>query len=198
MPHPARRSLRAFGILATLSGALLLPGTAAAHAALVSSSPAAGAVVEAPLDEVVLTFDEAVAGASSFSVLDTGGSTIATGSPDATDPTVMRASLPPLGGGDYKVEWTSVAQDGDVERGTFSFNVVVPAPPVGSPTPTTTPLATDSPTVLPSAVPTATPVPSAAGDGGTGSGTDVLLPIAIVGLLIGGGLALLLRRPGRA
>jgi LPXTG-motif cell wall-anchored protein len=174
--------------------ALLLPTGVAAHAELVSSSPAADSVVEAPLEEVVLTFDEAVVGNSSFTVLDTAGNPIATGSPDPADPTVMRASLPALGGGLYTVEWTSVGEDTGVEHGTFSFNVVVPAPPVGTPAAT----ATDEPSA-PNATATAgitsTPAPSPTGGGETGNdSTAVLLPIAIVGLLIGGGLAFLLRR----
>lgn len=183
---------RALAAIGGLLLSLILPSVALAHAELVSSSPAADAVVEAPLEAVVLTFDEAVVGASAFSVLDTEGMTIATGNPDPTDPTVMRAILPALGEGEYKVEWTSVAEDGDVERGTFSFNVVVPAPPVATPTaaPSDEPTTAPTPTTAASPDPTALPAPTGDGD----NTTEVLLPIAIVGLLIGGGLAVILRR----
>ena len=174
--------------------ALILPSVASAHAELVSSSPAAGSVVEPP-SEVVLTFDETVVGNSSFSVLDAGGTTVATGGPDSADPTTMRATLPLLPAGVYEVQWVAVAEDTDVERGTFTFTIVdpTPSPATSTPAPTDEPIPTPTPTTAPSPAATAAPTPSASGDGG-GSGSDVLLPIALVGLLVGGGLAVMLRR----
>jgi methionine-rich copper-binding protein CopC len=184
----------AVGLLITL----LVPSAVAAHAELVSSTPAAGEVVTTPPTEVVLRFDEAVVGNSSFSVLDSSGATLATGTPDPADTTTMRATFPPLGAGQYAVQWTSVATDTDVERGMFTFSYAVPAPPVGTPapTPTASSSTTESPAILPSAAPT--DAPSSAGDGSSVGGTQVLLPIAIVGLLVVAGLAYFLRRRGSA
>ena len=59
-------------------------------------------------------------------MLDATGSTVVTGLPDPADPTIMRAALPTLGAGAYEVQWTSVAEDADVERGTFRFTIAAP------------------------------------------------------------------------
>jgi len=149
---------------------LMLTGSVVAHAELVSSTPAAGEVLTTAPAEVVLTFDEAVVGNSSFSVLDPSGATIATAGPDPDEPTIMRATLPSLEPGVYEVQWTSVAADTDVERGTFTFTIAE--------------------------APTASPVPSGSGGVTSGSGSEALIPIAVVALLIGGGLVYFLRRRG--
>jgi copper resistance protein C len=185
-------SRHGFAVAAGLLIALPLPALVAAHADLVSSDPADGAVLTEPPAEVVITFSEAMIGDSSFSVLDIDGATLATGGLDPIDPTVLRAPLPTLGAGPYTVQWTSVADDGDVLRGTFRFSVAVPAPPVPTPTPAESPSAVAEPTPP---APTPTPTPSAAADhGGTGGGTDVLVAIAVAALLVAGGLAFFLRR----
>ncbi len=189
-------SRRAFALAAGLLIALLLTAPVAAHAELVSSDPADGAVLTEPPAEVVLTFSEGVVGDSSFSVLDVDGATLATGGIDPADPAVMRATLPTLGAGRYTVQWTSVADDGDILRGTFTFSVAVPAPPVPTPTPAPTegPSAAPSPTAAPTPAPTPTSAPSDSPDGDAGGGTDVLLPIAVVAVLIVAGVAFFLRR----
>jgi len=181
-------------MLVSLVIAGVLPAIVAAHAELVSSTPAAGSVVEAPLAAVVLTFDEAVVGNSSFSVVDTSGAVVATGGPDPAQPTVMRASLPPLAGA-FEVKWTSVAEDGDIEHGTFTFTVVAPTPPPASATPITSASPTVSAEASSAPSPTASPGPA---DAGNGSDTDVLVPIAVVGILVGVGLGWFLRRRGAA
>jgi len=177
---------------------LILPSVALAHAELVSSTPADGAVVENP-SEVVLRFDEPVVGNSSFTLHDSSGATVATGSPDPVDPTSMRATFPPLGPGVYTVEWTSVAEDTGVERGTFTFTVTEPtaAPPTPTPVPSDEPATEAPPTATEAPSPTVPPTAPPGGSGGDTTG-DVLLPIAVVGLLIGGGLAFFLRRRSAA
>jgi copper resistance protein C len=190
-------SRRAFAVAAGLLIGLPLPALVAAHADLVSSDPADGAVLTEPPAEVVITFSEALVGESAFSVLDVDGATLATGGPDPADPTVMRATLPTLGAGMYTVQWTSVAEDGDVLRGTFTFSYAVPAPPVPTPTATEGPSIAPGPTPAPTppASPSPTPAPSAAGDdGGTDGGSDVLVAIVVAALLVAGGLAFFLRR----
>lgn len=195
-------------LAAAVAAALLmiaLPGSAAAHAELVTSTPADGEILATAPAEVVLTFSEAPGPRSSAAVLDGTGATIATGGPDSSDATVIRVALPVLAPGAYEVQWTTVAEDGHIERGTFSFSVAestappATAPPASTDRPTVAPLATDEP--APSEAPTdlvIAPAPSAAG-GSTGSGgMDVLLPILAVVILVGGGFAVMLRRRGAA
>jgi hypothetical protein len=135
---------------------------------------------------------------SSIVVKNTSGATVASGSVDPEDDTRMVATpATPLGIGTYTVEWTSVALDGHVERGAWTFEVGVAAPPASSPPASTTPSA--APTVagatpLPSLAPT--PVPSADGSS-TGSGSDVLLPIIVALIILGAGAAYLLSRRNR-
>jgi methionine-rich copper-binding protein CopC len=194
---------------AALAGLLLLllrPGIVAAHAALVTSTPAVGEVSPTVPPEAVLTFSEALQPGSTFDLLDDTGATVATGAPDPANDTVMRVALPPLKPGVYEVRWTSVAADGDIERDTFSFTVAAANPPL--PLPTLTPASTEAATAVPTAAPAptgeptgglmATPAPSEGGGSATGGGTDVLLPILAVVVLVGGGLALMLRRRGPA
>lgn len=184
---------RALAIAGGLVVALLIPGTAAADAELVSTIPADRAVLADLPTEVVLTFDEAITDRSSFAVLDESGATVAEGALDPADPTTMRGALPVLAPGTYEVQWVAQSADGHLPRGTFTFTVVEPTPAPATPTPPPSDEPTTEPTPTPAATPAATASP-APGDSGGGDSTDVLLPIAIVGLLIGGGLAFFLRR----
>lgn len=187
---------RALAIAGGLVVALLIPGTAAADAELVSTIPADGAVLADLPTEVVLTFDEAITDRSSFAVLDESGATVAEGALDPADPTTMRGALPVLAPGTYEVQWVAQSADGHLPRGTFAFTVAEPTPAPATPTPPPSDEPTTEPT--PTATPAATASP-APGDSGSGDdSTDVLLPIAIVGLLIGGGLAFFLRRRSAA
>jgi len=181
---------------------LVAPAVALAHVELLSSSPAPGEVVEAGPVEVVLTFDLPVVGRSSFSVLDANGSSVATGGPDPAEPTVMRTTIPELSAGTYTVKWTSVAEDGYVENGSFTFAVAVPSPPISTATPGPT-VAVTAPTVAPSEAPSASPAASpspapSAGDEPGSDATAAYLSIVIAGLLTGGGLAWFLRRRSAA
>jgi methionine-rich copper-binding protein CopC len=175
---------------------LMLTGSVVAHAELVSSTPTAGEVLTTAPTEVVLTFDEATVGNSSFDVVDAGGTTVATGGPDPADPTIMRATLPPLEPGVYEVQWTSVAEDKDVEHGTFTFTIAEPTEPPATPTPAPTDQPSPSAPATLTPGPTASPAPSGSGDVTSGSGSEALIPIAVVALLIGGGLVYFVRRRG--
>ena len=106
----------------------------------------------------------------------------------------------PLAPGDYTVEWVSIADDGDLLRGTVAFSV---ATATGSPAATTPSTATSvepsvAATVSPSAAATAeaaTPAASAASSSDTGgTGSDVILPIAIVLIVAAAGAFYLVRR----
>jgi hypothetical protein len=98
--------------------------------------------------------------------------------------------VPDLAPGDYEVRWTTLsAEDGELDRDTWSFTVV--AAPTPSPTPE------PSPTAVPSAAATVeapTPAPSTAADGNAGGGSDAILPIIIVLIIGAAGAFYLVRR----
>jgi hypothetical protein len=105
----------------------------------------------------------------------------------------------PLAPGDYEVKWVSVADDGDLLRGTLTFTVAA-APPTAEPTQTPAATASEAPTTAPTATPSEpTPSPSSfLGENGadTGSG-DVVLPIVVALVVIGVGAVYLLGRRNR-
>lgn len=110
-----------------LAAALLaLPSTTLAHAELVSTDPAADAVLERAPEAVTLTFD---------GELDTDGSALVVTGPDGADAgsggvdldvadrNVLSATLGIDEDGEYTVEWTAQSEDGHQERGSYTFRV---------------------------------------------------------------------------
>ncbi len=197
----SHRSVRRGAALLLLASFAMLisPGVAAAHADLVTATPADKATVPAPVTEVSGIFSEAMTpSGSSLLVKDTSGATVAGGTVDPADTTRMVATpATPLGAGSYSVEWTSNSVDLDVERGTWTFAVTA-APPSAAATPSAASSAAPSASagvVKPSASAGLTPLPSAAG-GTTGSG-DVILPILVALVVIAAGSVYLLSRRNR-
>ena len=183
--------------------ALSLPALVLAHAELETATPADGATVTEPVEEISGIYSEAMTpDGSSLVVKDSDGATVASGDVDPEDDTRMVATpATPLGNGRYRVESTATSADGHTERTIWRFTVAV------APTPSPTPVTTTAPSVAPSVAPTpapATPVPSPAptpvpsADGSpTGSGNDVLLPIIFALIILGAGAAYLLSRRNR-
>jgi methionine-rich copper-binding protein CopC len=173
-----------------------LPGVAAAHSELESANPADGAVLDASPPEIVLTFSETLdPQKSSISLRDASGAEVAGARVDPDDDTVMRFTPPTLAPGAYEIRWTSVAEDGDLLRGTVHFEVAaaeVTSSPTAEPSESPSAVATASagPTTAPS------PSPSAAG-GQTASSSDVILPILAAIVLIAVLGAWLLRNRAR-
>jgi methionine-rich copper-binding protein CopC len=182
--------------MAALLLLLALPGGVAAHAELVASTPGDGETLTTVPAEAVLTFSEALGASSTVAIVDSRGATVATGVPDPAHPTVIRTALPALRPGTYEVQWTTVADDGHIERGTFAFTIAEPTAPPATPTPApTNPPATEpAGAETPVATPIATPAPVPDGGSGTGAEMDMLLPIVAVAVLVGVGLAVMLRR----
>jgi copper transport protein len=129
--------MRQLGFIVTcvLSGAVLLGGTATAHANYVRSNPASDArLVKAPT-EVRIEFSEPPdAKGSEIQVLDTSGKRhdrrdVA----PSGDPNGLRVSLEPIPDGGYTVAWTTTsAVDGHTTKGSFAFaigNGPLPTPP---------------------------------------------------------------------
>lgn len=140
-PTTGTRSLQAAALLvAMLVVGGLVPATAAAHAELVTSDPAANAaLLEAPRS-LSLTFSEAVdTPSATVSVLDTRQQPVqgvGSVSVDAAGTTVSVA-LPTLTPGTYTVSYqVTSAVDGHVTSGSFAFLIdptgTQPAPAIGT------------------------------------------------------------------
>ncbi|MFC8082043.1 copper resistance protein CopC [Streptomyces sp. NPDC057340] len=127
--------LGALLVLLLLGGA----GPASAHAALSSTDPGDGAVLQRAPGHVTLTFSESVGlRDDSFRVLDPGGHRVRTGAAGHADggSDTARVALPGgLGEGTYTVAWRVVSADSHPVSGAFTFSV-------GKPSQTTAPLDT--------------------------------------------------------
>lgn len=122
----------ALALLVAAAWVVTTGGPAAAHPALVSSSPGAGYAVTDPPRSLSLTFSEPVTLVDEGLVLmDAGGrpvDTVAT-----TDgPTVTGTVVDDLDVGAYEVNYRLVGRDGDTITGSFRFGVATPVGPVGS------------------------------------------------------------------
>ncbi|MFL5778113.1 MAG: copper resistance protein CopC [Chloroflexota bacterium] len=186
---------RAAGLALGLLGAFfVIAGPVAAHAEFESSVPRDGAIVSGSPATVAATFSEGLASGSKIELRDASDAIVATGRIDPADDTRMVITPPALAPGAYTVRWTSIAEDGDLLRGTFRFTVAAaPASPSGSPPPAPSaaagpPSASANTTLSASPSPTATPSPAA-------SSSDVVVPIlAAVIVLVVLGAVLLGRR----
>ena len=109
---------------------LAAPGPAAAHAALVTTTPADGATVE-DLDTVVLRFASPVEPAASHLWLD-GDTIIRTplgpATTAGTDARAITVEVPPLPKGAYRLGFHVLAADGADVTGSVRFGLGVPPP----------------------------------------------------------------------
>lgn len=135
--------------VAVLLALLTVGGTAApasAHASLVSTDPADGAVVAEAPDVVTFTFDEAVSlVADGVQVYDAAGRPVEVEASGRD--TVVTADLPEsLDDGTYVVTWRVVSSDGHPIAGSLTFHVGAPSesvvPPETAPTTDDAPLRT--------------------------------------------------------
>jgi methionine-rich copper-binding protein CopC len=199
-PIRSRRVLR--NLLAAALLTLLMPPTVAAHADLVSSDPAGGATVPSPFGgPIVMTFSEHLADGSKADLVGPDGSTVATATVDATAATMTISVSSVLAPGNYQARWTTIADDGHLLRGILRLTVAPAAsePPSASPSPSSA--ATNPPSAAATvasagaspAPATAAASPAAATDAG-GAGTEVILPIIIVLIVVAAGAFYLVRR----
>jgi copper transport protein len=103
--------------------ALALPAAAAAHANLVSTSPASGTVLATAPAVVRVVFDDIVRVGPGIAAIRNGGGSVLGAAPRAVGSTLLiplRAHLPD---GDYSVRWTIVSDDGHLESGVLAFGV---------------------------------------------------------------------------
>jgi len=102
------------------------PAAVAAHAELIGSDPADGAVIAEPPAEVALTFDSDVEqDGSTFTVTDAAGAVVGAGEVDldVAQRNVLRGEIDAGEDGTYEVRWTAVSIDGHTEEGTLHFTV---------------------------------------------------------------------------
>lgn len=182
-----------------LCASLLLPVVALGHAELVSSEPADGATVQGPFSgPFTLVFSEALAdGSKAVLTADTTGFGSAEFGPDPADPTriVLGEFEVVLAADTYTIEWTSVAGDGDILRGTIHLTITAP-PPTDTPSPSVEPSATPAPSPSESPSPSPTPAPSAGPGDGSGDNSAAIIPIVVgLALVVGGAVWLMRRRP---
>ena len=110
--------------LAALASAL--SPLAFAHASLVASFPARGAVLTGSPAEIHITFNEHVeARFCRIKLVSDKGKNFDADRPaaDKTDPNAIVAAVPVLKPGTYSTRWTAVASDGHKTHGDFSFTV---------------------------------------------------------------------------
>lgn len=132
----ARTRAAAWLLLACLGGLLLvLPASpAAAHATLIASDPAQGAVLETAPEQVTFTFDETVIGVpAGIRVFDATGTEVAS-SASVRDSELVVALEEEVGDGTLVVLWRLVSADGHPIGGSLSFSVGAPSDVVDVPT----------------------------------------------------------------
>jgi copper transport protein len=117
-----RRLLAAF-LLAALT-AFLLPAGASAHAALLRTVPANGAVLARAPAAVRVEFDDTIRVASgNAAVANTGGASVLRGKARTAGHVLVLPLRAKLAGGAYSVRWSIVSDDGHREEGVLAFAV---------------------------------------------------------------------------
>jgi methionine-rich copper-binding protein CopC len=128
----------ALAIAFAIAGAVLSAAPAAAHAVLVGSDPADGAMLDAAPDVVELEFDEPVqATFTQVAVLDDEENHYEVGDPEVVGGTVTQA-VTGVGAGEYRISYRVGSSDGHPATGVLTFTVgasgAEPAPdPAGEP-----------------------------------------------------------------
>lgn len=114
------------GVVLLVLAVVFTGSPAGAHAELLETSPAAGAALDEPPDEVLLRFSEAVeANAGGVRVFDSDGERLDSGDvhhPEGASSDVA-LDLPTLGDGSYVVTWRVVSADSHPVQGAFTFQV---------------------------------------------------------------------------
>jgi copper transport protein len=117
------------GLVAALLCALGWPGTALAHATLITSTPGHEQHLASSPRSVRIEFDQTISLVpASVRVLDSSGRSLA-GSPKLlADGRTIVASLRSLSRGGYTVRWQALGRDSHVVAGIFTFGVRMTAP----------------------------------------------------------------------
>jgi len=123
-------------MLAAILGALMLaPAGASAHAALAAATPVPDTTIgQSPKLIRVQLNQGADPALSQITLIDTSGRTVAGGPARLapSDPTIMEVSMGQLVPGLFTVAWQTIAADGHLSKGNYSFTLssgLGPAPP---------------------------------------------------------------------
>jgi methionine-rich copper-binding protein CopC len=184
------------GLLLGVLSSLALAGSAEAHAALQSITPADGARLAQAPTQVVLTFDEAVSTSfATVTVSDPAGKPVTQGAATVDGAVVTQTLAPGLGAGQYVVAFRVVSDDGHPisERTTFTVLSSTPSSPADAAAPTATPLAEQS---SPSGADAALPA-DATTDNSTEKRVALAVGVGALALAVGTALVAMSRR-GRA
>ena len=114
------------GSIVVLAGCALVAGLAGAHAVLQRSEPGADSSLKRPPEEVRLYFSERLEPAySTLRVLDARDGRVdeRDARVDRANPTLLRATLPSLPAGRYRVRWRVISIDADATEGEFTFRI---------------------------------------------------------------------------
>lgn len=130
-PPSARPRRDAAGLAARAAMLLLALGwpaeRAAAHALVVASDPAAGAVLAEAPARLMLRFNSRIDPARSRLQLIPAEAVshppLALEIAAGTEPTVLEAACPPLPGGAWRLRWQVLAVDGHITRGDIPFRI---------------------------------------------------------------------------
>jgi methionine-rich copper-binding protein CopC len=183
--RPIRRRPLNFllGFLVLAAAVLGLAGPAAAHDAAESSSPAQGASVPVPPEQVSVTFSNKPLGiGASVSVKDASGTEWADGQVQIVDNVASQKLRPGAPAGAYTVSWRVVSSDSHPIEGTFGFTAAAAA--AGS-APATGPTAAATVPGMGTAEPGATAEPSVPADSGEPFQWSIVVFAAVaVGLLV--------------
>jgi copper transport protein len=119
---------RALAVL--VLAALVAPASASAHARLVRTSPADGAVLARAPQQVLVVFDDTVRVASgNAAVANLSQRSVLAGRAVARGRALVLPLQRRLARGDYTVRWSIVSEDGHPEQGVLAFAVGRGAPP---------------------------------------------------------------------
>ena len=120
---------RRFALTLALLAALAVPAAASAHANVVRTTPANGAVLAHSPATVTVLFDDAVRVGPGVEGIRNGGASILAGAAHASGRTLVIPLRSRLANGDYSVRWSIISDDGHLESGVIAFAVGVGRPP---------------------------------------------------------------------
>ena len=117
-------SLRRLLLIAITAALLVVPAAASGHAALVSTSPAIGTIVEQTPTSVALTFNEGINDVGArVKVIGSDGKRYDGGTPTAKGRILKQTLKPDLPEGTSTVAWSVISDDGHRIASSFTFSV---------------------------------------------------------------------------
>ena len=115
--------MRLVTVLAAVAAALVLPAEAFAHATLLRTTPANGAVLANAPATVTVVFDDSVRVAKGNAAVDNETQSSVLGGGATVRGRTLTIPLKPLADGAYSVRWSIVSEDGHREEGVLAFAV---------------------------------------------------------------------------